>query len=115
MTRERIGLLVIASPAAPRRALAVVSERDLVRAVASGSPLDGRVESVATKRPVSARRSDAPSKAVRLMVEKGIRHLIVENDDGTLFGVLSIRDFFRENRLLRGLLKEEVEGVHGTD
>jgi CBS domain-containing protein len=113
--REKIGLLVIASSVSPVKAEAVLSERDVVRAVAKGTQLNAQLDSIATKKLVSVKRSDRPSKAVRLMMEKGIRHLVVENDDGTLFGVLSIRDFFRENKLLQTFLKEEAEDVHGTD
>ncbi len=113
--REKIGLLVVASSVSPVKAEAVISERDVVRAVAKGTQLNAQLDSIATKYLVSVRRSDHPSKAVRLMMEKGIRHLVVENDDGTLFGVLSIRDFFRENKLLQSFLKEEAEDVHGTD
>jgi CBS domain-containing protein len=113
--RERIGLLVIASSVSPVRALAVLSERDVVRAVASGVSLGSQLHEFATKKLVSVRRSDPASKAVRLMMENGIRHLVVESDDGTLFGVLSIRDFFRESNLLQGLLKDESEEAHGTD
>ena len=113
--REKIGLLVIASSVSPVKAEAVLSERDVVRAVAKGTHLGAQLDSIATKNLVGVKRSDRPSKAIRLMMERGIRHLIVENDDGTLFGVLSIRDFFRENRLLQSFLKEEAEDVHGTD
>ncbi len=113
--REKIGLLVVASSVSPVKAEAVISERDVVRAVAKGTQLNAQLESISTKRLVSVKRSDRPSKAVRLMMERGIRHLVVENDDGTLFGVLSIRDFFRENKLLQGFLKEEAEDVHGID
>lgn len=113
--REKIGLLVVASSVSPVRAQAVISERDVVRAVAKGTPLTGQLESIATRKLVSVKRSDRPSKAVQLMLEHGIRHLVVENDDGTLFGVLSIRDFFREARLLQSFLKEEAEDVHGVD
>lgn len=113
--REKIGLLVVASSISPVKALAVISERDVVRAVAAGTPLTQPINTIATKKLVRVKRSDMPSKAVRLMMENGIRHLVVENDDGTLFGVLSIRDFFRENRLLQGFLKEEAEQVHGID
>lgn len=112
--REKIGLLVVASSVSPVKATAVISERDVVRAVASGRPLTASLGSISTKKLVSVNRSDMPSKAVRLMMEHGIRHLVVENDDGTLFGVLSIRDFFREEKLLQGFLKEEEE-VHGID
>ena len=113
--REKIGLLVLASSISPVKARAVVSERDVVRAVAAGMSLDSKLESAATKSLVRIGRSDMLSKAVRLMMDNGIRHLVVENDDGTLFGVLSIRDFFRENRLLQSLLTEESEAIHGID
>ena len=113
--RERIGLLVIAGTVSPVRAQAVISERDIVRAVAKGTALTAQLESVATKKLVSVKRSDRASKAVRLMADNGIRHLVVENDDGTLFGVLSIRDFFREAKLLDGFLRAEAEEVHGVD
>ncbi len=114
-TREKIGLLVVASSISPVKAVAVVSERDVVRAVAAGTPLNSPLDAVATKKLVSVKRSDRPSKAVRLMMENGIRHLVVENDDGSLFGVLSIRDFFREQKLLQSFLREESEDVHGVD
>jgi CBS domain-containing protein len=114
-TREKIGLLVVASSVSPVKAQAVISERDVVRAVATGTSLTGQLDSIATKKLISVRRSDRPSRAVRLMMDNGIRHLLVENDDGTLFGVLSIRDFFRENKLLQSFLKDEDEEVHGVD
>ncbi len=113
--RERVGLLVVADSISPVRAQAVISERDIVRAVAKGTALTGLLDSVATKKLVSVRRSDRASKAVRLMMDNGIRHLVVENDDGTLFGVLSIRDFFREAKLLQGFMHDESEEVHGVD
>jgi len=113
--REKIGLLVIASSVSPVRAQAVISERDIVRAVAKGMTLTGQLDGVSTKKLISVKRSDPPSKAVRLMMDHGIRHLVVENDDGTLFGVISIRDFFRETKLLQSFMKEEAEEVHGVD
>ncbi len=114
-TREKIGLLVVASSMSPVKATAVLSERDVVRAVAAATPLTKPLDSITTKKLVTVKRSDRPSKAVKLMLENGIRHLVVENDDGTLFGVLSIRDFFREQKLLQTFLKEEDADVHGID
>ena len=94
--REKIGHLVVATSVSPVKAQAVISERDVVRAVAKGTALTAQLDSIATRKLISVRRADPASKAVRLMVDNGIRHLVVEIDDGTLFGVLSIRDFFRE-------------------
>ena len=113
--KEKIGLLVVASSVSPVRAQAVLSERDVVRAVAKGVALSGRLDAVTTKKLISVKRSDRPSTAMRLMTDNGIRHLVVENDDGTLFGVLSIKDFFREGKLINAFLKEEDEEVHGVD
>ena len=113
--REKIGLLVVAGTVSPVKAEAVISERDVVRAVAKGTALGAQLDSVASKKLVSVRRSDRASKAVQLMMENGIRHLVVENDDGTLFGVRSIRDFFRETKLLQTFLDEESHEVHGVD
>ena len=113
--KEKIGLLVVACSVSPVRAQAVLSERDVVRAVAKGVALSGRLDAVTTKKLISVKRSDRPSTAMRLMTDNGIRHLVVENDDGTLFGVLSIKDFFREGKLINAFLKEEDEEVHGVD
>jgi CBS domain-containing protein len=113
--REKIGLLVVATSVSPVKAQAVISERDVVRAVAKGTALGAQLDTIATKKLISVRRSDRASKAVRLMIDNGIRHLVVENDDGTLFGVISIRDFFREAKLLQSFVREESEEVHGVD
>jgi signal-transduction protein with cAMP-binding, CBS, and nucleotidyltransferase domain len=113
--REKIGLLVVAQTPTPAQAQAVVSERDIVRAVAAGASLANAVDTISTKSLVTVRRSDPISKAVRLMLENNIRHLVVENYDGTLFGVLSIRDILREKRLLESLVREEANEVLGGD
>lgn len=114
-SREKIGLIVVASSINPVKAEAVISERDVVRAVAAGMPLSRQLDAVSTKKLIAVGRSDPLSKAVRLMMENNIRHLVVENDDGSLFGVLSIRDLFREQKLLQSFLKDESEEVHGID
>ena len=66
--REKIGLLVVAGSVSPVRAQAVISERDIVRAVAKGTALTSSLESIATRTLISVKRSDRASKAVRLMI-----------------------------------------------
>ncbi len=113
--REKVGLLVVASTISPVRAEAVLSERDVVRAVAVGMSPGTSLNEVSTKKLVRVKRSDPLSKAILSMMHNHIRHLVVENDDGTLFGVLSIRDFFLESKLLESFVKEEASDVHGGD
>ena len=106
--REKIGLLVVASSVSPVKAEAVISERDVVRAVAKGTPLTAQLDSVATKKLVSVKRSDRPSKAVRLMMEKGIRHLPVYDGD-KLTGLLSVRDVLREVIEMQQMMLSQLE------
>src|SRR5437016_4432328 len=113
--REGIGLLVIASSLNPVRAEAVLSERDVVRAVAAGMAAGTSLGAISSKKLVRIKRSEPLSRAVWLMMQNHIRHLVVENDDGTLFGVLSIRDFFFESRLLESFMKEESLEIHVGD
>src|SRR2546422_11066819 len=113
--REGIGLLVIASSLNPVRAEAVLAERDVVRGVAGGMTAGTSLGAISSKKLVRIKRSEPLSRAVWLMMQNHIRHLVVENDDGTLFGVLSIRDFFFESRLLESFMKEESPEIHGGD
>ena len=107
--REKIGILVVTSQRHGGRAEALLSERDPVKAVVAGAKLNGPLGPFATKTLVRVNRSERASKAVKLMRESGIRHLVVDNDEGTIFGVLSIRDLFRDKRLLESFAKEDSD------
>ncbi|HEX6222624.1 MAG TPA: CBS domain-containing protein [Acidimicrobiia bacterium] len=75
--------------------IGVVTERDIRRAVANGTDLDT---------PVSTLMSDEPDTfdpdldvwdAATWIAESGYRHLPVVDDDGSLLGVVSIRDLLK--------------------
>jgi CBS domain-containing protein len=75
--------------------LGLITERDIRRAVANGTDLEG---------PVSAVMSDDPDTfdpdldvwdAASWIAESGYRHLPVVGDDGDLLGVVSIRDLLK--------------------
>lgn len=113
--KHKIGLLVITSPSDPKKPDGVISERDVVRAIAGGKSLSDSVDSVATKKLVTVLRSDPLSKALKQMLSHNIRHLVVENYDGSLYGVVSVRDFLRERKILEELMKEEAKNLVDTD
>src|SRR5438309_11157863 len=98
--REGIGLLVIASSLNPVRAEAVLSERAVVRAVAAGMAAGTSLGAISAKKVVRVKKSEPFSTAVWVMMHNRIRHFVVGYDDGTLFGVVSIRVFFLVRRLL---------------
>jgi len=96
MAKEKIGLLVVVEGG---RIAGVVSERDIVRAVAFKVNLSERVEKIMTKTVVTIEADAHVREAAELFRLYNIRHLVV-TERGTLYGVISIRDIVKEQRLL---------------
>ncbi len=72
----------------------IMTERDLMRAVAQGLPGDALVSQYMTRNPETIAPDDTTQHAAVLMIHGGFRHLpVVEQDD--VVGILSIRDLMR--------------------
>jgi CBS domain-containing protein len=70
----------------------VISERDVLRAIAAGVDLDtARVGEHMTPHPVSVPATTPLSEACDLMISRSVRHLLVA-DGARLVGVLNMRD-----------------------
>ncbi len=76
------------------RLAGIVSERDVVRALAShGAATLGRtVASAMSAAVVTCRPDDSVDELMSSMTERRIRHLPVVDDDGLLTGIVSIGD-----------------------
>lgn len=73
----------------------IISERDLLRAVAAGlDPALERVESHMTEVVATASPEWPLADAARLMISHGVRHVLAY-ENGYLVGVLSMRDLLR--------------------
>ncbi len=71
----------------------VVSERDIMRAVAKGVDLQTTpVSDVESKQLRWATTNSTVRDVAEEMMEDYIRHVLVRNDDGTLAGIVSMRD-----------------------
>jgi len=71
----------------------VISERDLVRAVAEGADVDSdRAGDHMTFDVEFASTDHTADQLARTMIDNGIRHLPVEDADAKVIGVLSIRE-----------------------
>jgi CBS domain-containing protein len=76
------------------RLVGIMTERDLMRAVARGLHGDAVVAEHMTKDPETIEPDDTTEHAAVLMIHGGFRHLsVVERDD--VVGILSIRDLMR--------------------
>ena len=72
----------------------ILTERDILKAVAAGLAEDARVREWMTKHPETIEASEATGQAAALMIHGGFRHLPVV-DDGKVVGIVSIRDLMR--------------------
>jgi CBS domain-containing protein len=76
------------------RLAGIMTERDLMRAVAQGLPGDALVSQYMTRGPETIASDDTTQHAAVLMIHGGFRHLpVVEHGD--VVGILSIRDLMR--------------------
>jgi len=87
---EGIGLLVLSDDSG---VCGVVSERDIVRAVASEVHLDARVTAVASAGAVQwASSNSSIADVANEMMRSWLRHILIADDDGKLVGIVSMRD-----------------------
>ena len=114
MWAESVGALVVGDV---RRPLGIVSERDVVSALAQGADPDTMTAAQAMTGHVIAIRPDDPVlDAASHMLDDAIRHLPLVDPSGTVVGVLSVRDLLRPLLLdaLGGDRTGEAAGRGGT-
>jgi CBS domain-containing protein len=97
MMARKVGSAIVMTEAGP----GIITERDVLRAVAAGSNLDAaRVDEYMTHNAITAFEDWDLREAARRMTDGGFRHLIVLDLGGQVEGILSMRD------LLLALLRE---------
>jgi len=86
---DQVGLVVLGTPGDVE---AVLSERDVVRAVADGlDPVSTPAMTVASTRLVWCDADATVREVVELMMERYVRHVLLE-ERGRLVGIVSARD-----------------------
>ena len=102
MAARGVGAVVVLEG---ERLAGILTERDLLKAVAAGSQESARVSQWMTRHPETIEPNDDTDHAAALMIHGGFRHLPVV-DEGRTVGILSIRDLMRvalEDRSPRGV------------
>ena len=116
MLEKNIGLLVIIHDQDSTKVVGVISERDIIRTIASGRTLSMPVDDVCTKRVVTVYGNSDVAEAAKAMNKNRIRHVVVVNDKGKPMGVVSMRDLVGERATLTAILQSnEKEIFHGGD
>jgi CBS domain-containing protein len=102
MREQQTGSLLVTDG---EQLLGIITERDVLRAVAEDIPLDTPISEVMSKDLVTAEPSTSLREAARIMTERWIRHLPVL-EGGRLVGIVSQRDLAG---VLAGALNEPEE------
>jgi len=84
LVRERVPAALLGA------ALAIVSEHDVVRAVARGRSVDERAAFVATPDPIGVARETPVLEAAEIMLRQGLRALVVVDGSGRAIGMLTL-------------------------
>jgi CBS domain-containing protein len=89
LAAEGVGALVVTDG---DRVVGIISERDVVRAVAAGKDVTSTTASeLGTRRVVTCAPETTVRAAANLMMEHYVRHLLVEDRNGPI-GMISARD-----------------------
>lgn len=112
LAAKRIGALVVCG--AEGEVLGILSERDIVRAVAASGPsaLDLPVEAHMTSRVVTCGEAATVDECMESMSDGRFRHLPVV-EDGRLVGIVSIGDIVKE-KIARTVQEAEAMRVYIT-
>ena len=104
MHDEQVGAIVVVDDS--QHPIGIFTERDLVRATLQ-QQLDAPVTDAMSREPLSLPDHTPSYEAALLMIEHGIRHVLVNRDE-QLVGVVSERELFSLQRLGLGELTMET-------
>jgi CBS domain-containing protein len=91
MVERGVGAVLVLSG---ERLEGILTERDLMKAVAAGFNEDAKVGEWMTRHPETIEADDSTDHAAALMIHGGFRHLPVL-EEGRVAGIVSIRDLMR--------------------
>ncbi|AAL64520.1 CBS domain-containing protein [Pyrobaculum aerophilum] len=107
MAENRVGLLVIVERENPKKPIGVISERDIIRTIAKKAPLTTTVDKAGTMHNFVYVYADEPIiVAAKKMKQFQVRHIVVLDRNGEVYGVISIRDLIGERQILETLARD---------
>jgi len=120
MVRDKISSLLVApgDPAAPLRVTdaAIITERDVMRALGErgAAALQEPVAHFASRPVIALPRAAFVYRALGRMTRHRLRHLVVENEDGEVCGIVSSRDLLKLRAQELTILGDAVDSADDT-
>lgn len=111
MVEKNMGLLVVCDAKEKAKLVAVISERDIIKSIASGENLTTPVEQVGTRQVITVKANAEVAEAAKAMNRHRIRHVVVVDDQDRLMGVVSMRDLVGERATLTAILQSNEKEV----
>jgi CBS domain-containing protein len=111
MVENNIGLLVICDASDKRKIAGVISERDIIKSIATGKTLQAPVDEVSTKQVIAVKASSEVAEAAKAMNRHRIRHVVVMDEHDKPIGVVSMRDLVGERATLTSILQSQEKEV----
>ena len=113
LNEKRIGAVVVRGGDGAGELGGILSERDVVRAVAAdgAAALGHAVDRYLTREVVTCRLGDTVEELMEMMTRGRFRHVPVLDDDGRLCGLISIGDVVK-NRIAETLREAEELRVY---
>lgn len=96
MEQRKISSLLVSEAGLP---IAILTERDVIRALGQGMAVDKPVTSIMTRGLITVHAGEEVHAAYHRMALHGIRHLVVVDESGATVGVVSETDFRKHRRL----------------
>jgi CBS domain-containing protein len=111
MVQDNIGLLVVCDAKDKERLFGVISERDIIRSIASGKSLPAEVREIATRAVITVNANSDVAEAAKAMNRHGIRHVVVVDERGIPKAVVSMRDLVGERATLTAILQSHEKEI----
>jgi len=111
MVSHNMGLLVVMDPKVVGKLAAVISERDIIRALASEKRVDIKIGEVGTRNVITVKIKADVAEAAKAMNKNRIRHVVVVDEYERAVGVVSMRDLVGERATLKAILQSQEKEV----
>lgn len=111
MVQNNVGLLVVCDAQNSEKLFGVVSERDVIKSIASGRPLPSTVGEITTRNVITINASSDVADAAKAMNRHRIRHVVVVDERNTPKAVVSMRDLVGERATLKAILQSHEKEI----